>query len=314
MMLTNILHALVAVFCLSGLVACQTPSAMSAVGGRSVMVVAHRGCLEDAPENSMKAMQDCAALGVDIVETDIQALAGGTPIIMHDVTLDRTTNAVGPVTALDAGAFASLKLREKNGGAEAALTSHAPPLLAEVLDDRPTGMMLNLDVKDVAIYPSVNRMLRRRSAGPAIILKSSMAPDHPDFDAFTEIGGAHFMPVIRQCKEGGASRPEIYCAWTAADILRDFEGVQVFGYELIFHEEAFLASVAAALADQPVEIWVNVLAEEHAAGHTDELALNDPDAHWGRLVDLGATILQTDYPARLVAYLEGRHARAGRQP
>ena len=42
---------------------------------------------------------------------------------------------------------------------------------------------------------------------------------------------------------------------------------------------------------------------------TDQGALSDPHANWGRAVDLGANIIQTDEPRRLVTYLEGRGLR-----
>ncbi|MCP2935908.1 homoserine O-acetyltransferase, partial [Salmonella enterica subsp. enterica serovar Typhimurium] len=40
-------------------------------------------------------------------------------------------------------------------------------------------------------------------------------------------------------------------------------------------------------------------------------ALRDPDVSWGRLIDQGASIIQTDHPARLLAYLKSRRLREG---
>ncbi len=288
--------------------ACQSTGGLPAQQARDILVVAHRGCIAKAPENSLAAIRDCAGLGVDIVETDVRLLSDGTPGIIHDETLDRTTNSVGPVALISPDAFVSLRLKEGNGGPDTALTTDSPPLLSDVLASRPDGLMLNLDVKDEAAYRAVGSMLAGRSADDDIILKSSMSPDNPRFAAFSKIGESHFMPVVRQCGEGQRPTPETYCAVTVADVLEDFEGINVYGYELIFHEESFLSGFAAAVEGKSVEIWVNALAPGHAAGHTDALALENPDAHWGRLVDLGATILQTDYPAELRAWLDNRRA------
>src|SRR5690606_30766812 len=62
-----------------------------------VMVVAHRACWKEAPENSVAAIQDCIEMGVDMVEIDVQATADGQLVLMHDDTVDRTTNGSGRV-------------------------------------------------------------------------------------------------------------------------------------------------------------------------------------------------------------------------
>lgn len=76
-------------------------------------IIAHRGggCL--APENTLAAMHKAVELGFKAVEFDVMLAACGTPIIIHDETLERTTNGVGRVadktyaeiSKLDAGAW-----------------------------------------------------------------------------------------------------------------------------------------------------------------------------------------------------------------
>lgn len=296
-----------------GLAACQSGPLTEYKASSDVMVVAHRGCPHEAPENSLPAILACEGLGVAIVETDVRLLGDGTPVILHDATLDRMTDGTGPVTALKWEEFSGLSLLSGHGGPGAEMTSLHPPGLADLLDTAPPEMMLNLDVKDAAAYPAVIGMLVEKGSGQSIILKSAMAPDHPEFAAFLG-NGTRFMPVIRQCTPGQISTPDLYCADTPQQILADFDGLDLFGYELIFYEEQFLSAFSAALGRTDKEIWVNALAPEHAAGHTDALALADPDAHWGRLIELGATIIQTDYPAELRAYIEARTAPTPAQP
>ena len=48
---------------------------------------------------------------------------------------------------------------------------------------------------------------------------------------------------------------------------------------------------------------------QKAAGHVDSLALQDPEAHWGRLIELGVNMIQTDSPASLIAFLDSRGIR-----
>lgn len=78
-----------------------------------VGIVSHRGAAAIAPENTLAAMRVAIDQGVEFVETDVQLTADGVPILMHDFTLDRTTDAIGAVKgrtlaeirALDAGGW-----------------------------------------------------------------------------------------------------------------------------------------------------------------------------------------------------------------
>jgi glycerophosphoryl diester phosphodiesterase len=78
-----------------------------------VEIIAHRGFSEVAPENTLAALESAIAAGADAVEFDVHTAADGTPVLMHDGTLERTTNGTGSVAArspeelanLDAGAW-----------------------------------------------------------------------------------------------------------------------------------------------------------------------------------------------------------------
>ena len=66
---------------------------------RARLVFAHRGGAKLAPENTMAAFANGLALGSDGVECDVQLSRDGIPVVIHDKTLDRTTDATGPVNA-----------------------------------------------------------------------------------------------------------------------------------------------------------------------------------------------------------------------
>jgi glycerophosphoryl diester phosphodiesterase len=59
-----------------------------------VLVIAHRGNSSVAPENTLPAFRSAAALGVDLVELDYHQTVDGVPVVIHDGTLERTTDAV----------------------------------------------------------------------------------------------------------------------------------------------------------------------------------------------------------------------------
>ncbi|XP_068193546.1 glycerophosphodiester phosphodiesterase 1-like [Antennarius striatus] len=62
-----------------------------------VLAVAHRGGRHDAPENTLAAIAEAGKNGAAAVQLDLSFTADGVAILMHDETLDRTTNSSGPV-------------------------------------------------------------------------------------------------------------------------------------------------------------------------------------------------------------------------
>ncbi len=87
----------------------------------SPIVIAHRGDKVHAPENTLSAFKLAAEKGADAVEFDVKLTADGQVIVLHDQTVDRTTNGSGnvaklPLAALrelDAGAWFSGQFRDE---------------------------------------------------------------------------------------------------------------------------------------------------------------------------------------------------------
>lgn len=83
------------------------------------LVFAHRGGARLVPENTMAAIDNGMKLGSDGFEIDVQLSADGIPIVIHDHTLDRTTDRTGPVSALSAAELARVDAGfqfERDGG------------------------------------------------------------------------------------------------------------------------------------------------------------------------------------------------------
>ena len=64
------------------------------------LVIAHRGASADAPENTIAAFELGLEQGADGLELDVHLSADGHPVVIHDFTLERTTDGAGPVSAL----------------------------------------------------------------------------------------------------------------------------------------------------------------------------------------------------------------------
>ena len=77
----------------------------------SILVTGHRGCALLEPENTLRGFRRALALGCDYIETDVRLTSDGRMVLIHDETVDRTTNGTGRVgdlsfseiRALDAG-------------------------------------------------------------------------------------------------------------------------------------------------------------------------------------------------------------------
>ncbi|XP_071387296.1 glycerophosphodiester phosphodiesterase 1 isoform X2 [Centroberyx affinis] len=96
--------------------------ARGAAGTGGVSVVAHRGGGHDAPENTIAAIREASKNGAGGVELDLEFSSDGVPILMHDETVDQTTNGSGPLSQMSFSelrkldAAAKHQLREKFAG------------------------------------------------------------------------------------------------------------------------------------------------------------------------------------------------------
>lgn len=80
--------------------------------------------------------------------------------------------------------------------------------------------------------------------------------------------------------------------------------------EVIFKTDRFAKlSYLPVIAASDCRVWINTLWASLCGGHEDEKALSDPDAHWGWVLDRGATVIQTDRPEELIEYLEKKGRR-----
>ena len=87
-------------------------------------VIGHRGNRVHAPENTIPSLLEAVALGVDALEFDLRVTKDGVLVLMHDATLDRTTDTTGPVIS-----YTRADLRTVDAGAEVAdlqLARHRP--------------------------------------------------------------------------------------------------------------------------------------------------------------------------------------------
>jgi glycerophosphoryl diester phosphodiesterase len=125
---------------------------------KNFFVWAHRGASGDAPENTLSAFRLAEQAAADGLELDVRLTADGVPVILHDDTLDRTTNVQGllalyPVADLqhvDAGSWFAPQF-----------AGEALPALEHVLQWATGRLRLNLEIKEFDAGMAVKALLDR---------------------------------------------------------------------------------------------------------------------------------------------------------
>lgn len=243
-----------------------------AVGG-------HRGAGMDAPENTLPAFARGVAMGAAYLELDVQLSADGVPVVIHDFTLERTTNGrgfvgaqtVAALRALDAGSWHSPPFAETR-----------IPTLAEVLDWAYGRTCLAIEVKTkpgiyAGLEDAVAHAIREGRMERDVLV---MSFDHVALRRLTaSLPGVHAATIF-------GCRPLDPVAWTrsvGADTIN-------MGWHDLTPE-----TVAAA----------------HAAGMYVQCPCNEPDAA-GFLREMRVDLVDSDIPERMQVALHDQHAPAAR--
>ncbi|MCF3641981.1 glycerophosphodiester phosphodiesterase family protein [Rhizobium sp. TRM95111] len=290
-----------------------------------VMVVAHRaGWKENGrpvrAENSRAAIDNAAALGVEIVELDVRRSADGALVVMHDHTLDRTTTCRGAVADYTLARLRTCRLVVEGTGE---VTAEVVPTLAEMLGAAKGRVFVNIDNKlEPQDLPAIAAEARAIGMADGILIKNAVW--NADRVALTRtvvasVGSdVSFMPIIAD----DAVRDVRFMATTAqafaapaAELItwrRDARlPVTTDGGPL------FSAKARAAAIRGNWHMWVNTYPITNrpdgmvAGGRGDGVAFvsHRPDEVFGFWIDRGATIIQTDEPKALLHWLDGEGYR-----
>jgi glycerophosphoryl diester phosphodiesterase len=256
-----------------------------------IKVIAHRGDWRNAPENSLKGLLNCIELGVDMVEVDLAMTKDSILVLMHDETIDRTTNGKGLVKEWTLDSLQKLRLKLYDG----ILTDERIPTLEELT-------MLSKGKTEIFIDKGY-----RYIAQAYKILKKTETLSEAHFLGF--VSGDKFKEDYPELHKIVNYIPLILPSDTIAQQLRSYEQITPKYYLYSFEKEDSLQlSTVKNISSKSHAIATTQLAR-YCAGHTDSLSLNNPEKGWDWIISKGFNTICTDFPEQLINYLESKDLR-----
>ena len=234
-----------------------------------IMVISHRGEHLAHPENTLPAFQAAIDAHADFFELDVRTTSDGQLVLMHDGTVDRTTNGHGAVAqmtfeqirALDAG----VKMGSQFAGTKV-------PTFEEALNLAHGKIGVYVDCKWIAPEVLVS-MLEKTDMSDKVVI----------------YGGAFFLKKVSDLKPSLKVMPEADDAPTLTKLI-DFLKLQVAAFD--YHD--FKEDVIAVAKQAKVQIYV------------DRLGPADNEQYWQDAIKQGAAGIQTDHPAELATFLKSQ--------
>lgn len=277
---------------------------------QGVFVVAHRGChnpapthaLGSAPENSALALEHCVTLGVDMMELDVRRAKDGALVIIHDETVDRTTDGHGRVADLTLAQLKGLQLRDNLGAAMSpTLTDQRILTLDEALELARGRILLNLDVKE-DIYVEVVAAAKAAGMADYVLVKQLVGDEGPPLADQAPFADAPFMPMIGRWAGKPLQAPAArIVAGQAAGRRRPV------GVEMVYLTPAEAAEAVDAARRVRIRRWANtitavgVVSVVGVGGDLESLRTNG--SAWRELMARGFDTFQTDEPGPLLDFI-----------
>ena len=133
--------------------------------------IAHRGAsgLGLAPENTLAAFEKAIQLGVDVIEIDVHATRDGQIVVLHDATVDRTTDGTGFVAEQS---FEEVRRVDAGSWFAAEFTGERVPLLEEVLDLARHRALVLIEIKADFITERILQVIESTVAAEHVVLQS----------------------------------------------------------------------------------------------------------------------------------------------
>ncbi|WJH32926.1 glycerophosphodiester phosphodiesterase [Paenibacillus sp. CC-CFT747] len=236
------------------------------------LVIAHRGAAGEAPENTLAAFKLGLEQGCDAFELDVHLSKDGHIIVIHDGTINRTTNGTGAVADMT---LEELRRYDAGSWFSEAYAGEKLPTLEEVFDLAPSGLMINVEIKGgigAGMEETLVDLMRRKNRVETVVVSS--------FDFITLATLKKLEPTVRV---GLLYDNRLEHHWK----LPEAAGVETFSLHVAMRRLEAAHSADAQAHDYAVYPWT----------------LND-ETIMRKAISFGVDGIITDYPGRLRAILE----------
>lgn len=237
-----------------------------------VLIAAHRGAHLVAPENSLEAFQQTIGMGIDIIELDVRCTKDGQLVVIHDKTVDRTTNGKGAVDSLSFDEIRKLRLLNKGK-----LTDLQVPSLREALLLAKGKILVDLDIKSASCIDKIMQEVKETGTENTCFFFVTKAQHVAKLKQYDPL----FRTLLRTNSEKNAKEALASIKTEAIHI------------DTSHHTEEMVKFIKAKGA----RVWINAL------GEVDEKAAAGNPAAFEEVLNKGVNIIQTDQPALLKKYL-----------
>jgi len=241
----------------------------------SIMVIAHRGFSGAAPENTLAAFQKGIEIGSDMIELDVHLSRDGEIVVIHDETLERTTNGKGMVADQT---LQELKRLVAGSSFGPAFAGEKIPTLKEVLDLAKGRVLVNIEIKNpthqrYSITELAEKTLRE-------VEKAGMI-DKIIFSSFNPAS----LEWIGKKEPRAQTAFLFHRPWNS---LRDIPGSQEY----------------SVLNLRNIHLTREKVAELKKAGKRVNVYTVNPEEEIRKFVDWGVDGIITNYPDRLIKVLQ----------
>lgn len=246
------------------------------------LVSAHRGGpRRGLPENAVETFEATLAAAPALIEADVATSSDGVLFLLHDDTLDRTTNGAGPAGETPWATIRTLRLRDPDG----ALTAYSPPAFADALAALEGRTILQVDFKRSTRYEDVIAEINRQGAEDRVILIAyTMAQAERLHRLAPEM-----MISLNVSTQTDLNR--VVAAGVPADRLIGFTGID--------DPKPRLFSI---LNGQDIEVIFGTLGGRQSID--DEIEASGDDSLYATIAGMGADIIATDRPLAAQAALD----------
>ena len=262
---------------------------------KNVLVISHRGDWRNYPENSIPAIESVIRMGADMVEIDVQLTKDSVLVLMHDRTIDRCTTGRGKISEMTYEELQRHYLKTAHG-VRSSLDLKVPTLreALEVCKDRIT---VNID-KGYDYYPMVLALTEELGVTHQVLIKGGKSLVDIEAKMAENENNLLYMPIVTPANAGSA---KIFEEYIAADKPQ-------LAYEVCWNEMTPIVEecMQKVIADGS-KLWVNTLWNSLCGGLSDDVAYEkSAEEVYGKILDMGATMIQTDRPEFLLDYLRKR--------